>query len=53
MTEVPVQTGFADGAIVKLTGRFGLTVTVCDAVFGPLQPVTFTVTVLVPLHPAE
>ena len=28
VTEVPAQTGFADGAIITLTGRFGLTVMV-------------------------
>ena len=28
VTEVPAQTGFAEGAIITLTGRFGLTVIV-------------------------
>ena len=28
VTEVPAQTGFAEGAIITLTGRFGLTVMV-------------------------
>lgn len=50
MTEVPEQTGLVEDAIFKLTGRFALTVTVCVADFGPLQPTAITVMMLEPFQ---
>ena len=45
VTEVPVQTGFPDGEIKTLTGRFGLTtiVTVFDAAGLPVAQVALEV----------
>ena len=45
VTDVPEQTGFADGAIETLTGRFGLTVIVIefDVAGFPVGQVAFDV----------
>jgi hypothetical protein len=45
VTDVPEQTGFADAAILTLTGRFGLTVmvTVLDVAGLPVAQVAFEV----------
>jgi hypothetical protein len=45
VTEVPEQTGLADAAMLKLTGRFGLTVmvTVFEVAGLPVAQVAFDV----------
>lgn len=52
VTEIPVQTGFAEAPIDTLTGRFGLTVTVSDGEGGTgIHPaLAVSVKVAVPLY---
>ena len=53
VTEVPEQTGFADAAILILTGKFGLTVmvTVFEMAGLPVAQVAFDVSTQVTVFP--
>ena len=53
VTEVPAQTGFTDGVIVTLTGKFGLTVmvTVFDTAGLPVAQVALELKIQVTRSP--